>query len=288
MTNNTKTRTAEDQRRDSREQEKIDDRVSLGATGIYEVIEREGVEELERPASSLWWSGVAAGIAISMSVVSEAFFRHFLPDTHWRPLVENFGYCVGFVIVIHGRMQLFTEHTITVILPLLAKYSNKLLWATVRLWSIVLGANLVGTMAMALALCYGNIMLPQFVDAAMALSHHFAEKTPAEALLHGIPAGFLIAALVWIMPNTSNKLFAVILLTYLIALGDFAHVVAGSTEVFMLLVTGEIGVVKAVFGLILPALIGNIIGGSCLFTVLAYGQIHEEIDENEEIEGMED
>lgn len=281
----------EEREQKQRRERKIEEKVSLGAPSIYKVIEKEGVEELERPAVSLWWSGVAAGIAISMSVVSEAFLHHYLPDAPWRPLVENFGYCIGFIIVIHGRMQLFTEHTITVILPLVTKFSRKLLWATTRLWGIVLAANLVGTFLAALAIYHGNIMIPEFVEASMALSHHFAEKTPMEALLHGIPAGFLIAALVWCMPNTGSKLPMIILLTYLIALGEFAHVVAGSTEVFLLLIAGEINIASAVFGLILPALIGNIIGGSGLFTMLAYGQIQEEIekeDDGEEIVELEE
>ena len=278
MTQDNKTPSQEAKEKRGQE-EKIDDHVSLGAPSIYKVIAREGIEELERPAISLWWSGVAAGIAISMSVLVEAFFHHYLPDEPWRPLIENFGYCVGFVIVILGRMQLFTENTITVILPLLSKFSPGLLWITARLWGIVFCANMLGTLIAAIAIYHGGIVMPEFIDASLALSHHFAQKTALQSLLHGIPAGFLIAVLVWILPNTDGaKVLVIILMTYLIALGEFAHVIAGSTELFLLIISGDMSIGKAVFGLLLPTLAGNIIGGTGLFTMLAYGQVHEEID----------
>ena len=66
-------------------------------------------------------------------------------------------------------------------------------------------------------------------------------------------------------------------MTYLIAIGHFAHVIVGSAEVFLLLVDGEIGVVRAFMGYLFPALLGNVIGGTALFSVLAYAQVREEI-----------
>jgi formate/nitrite transporter FocA (FNT family) len=85
---------------------------------IYEVVRRLGDEEMERPAISLWWSGVAAGLSISFSLLAQAILQAHLPDTAWRPLVSSFGYCVGFLMVVLGNQQLFTESTITVVLPL--------------------------------------------------------------------------------------------------------------------------------------------------------------------------
>ena len=72
----------------------------------FEAISRDGEEELARSALSLWWSALAAGLAISMSVLGKAFFYESLPEAPWRGLVSNLGYAFGFLIVILGRMQL--------------------------------------------------------------------------------------------------------------------------------------------------------------------------------------
>ena len=113
---------------------------------IYEVVRRLGDEEMERPATSLWWSGVAAGLSISFSLLAQAILQSHLPDTPWRPLVAGFGYCVGFLMVVLGRQQLFTESTITVVLPVFKDIHLANVWRMLRLWAIVLVANLAGTL----------------------------------------------------------------------------------------------------------------------------------------------
>src|SRR5665647_3234933 len=72
---------------------------------IYEVVRRIGDEEMARPATSLWWSGVAAGLSMGFSLVAQAILETHLPDTPWRPLVSGFGYCVGFLMTVLGRQQ---------------------------------------------------------------------------------------------------------------------------------------------------------------------------------------
>lgn len=256
----------------------VEKRQRLRAPVVYEIIRKEGEEELARPFSSLWWSGIAAGVAISTSVVAEGLLHQGLPDTSWRPLVENFGYCIGFLIVILGRLQLFTENTITAVLPLAAKHTRSDYLSTARLWSTVFAANLVGTFAFAVATTYAGIFPAEQIEAFHAISHHLMQKTSSEMLLHAVPAGFLIAALVWMMPSAEGSEFWVIVtVTYLIALGDFAHVIAGSAEAFLLLLSGDIGLGKTLFGFLLPAFIGNVIGGTALFAVLAYAQVKEEV-----------
>lgn len=263
----------------SEDHKDVDDNLGLRAPVVYEIVRRTGEEELRRPSLSLWWSGVAAGVALSTSVYCEGFLHNVLPDAPWRPAVENFGYCLGFLIVILGRFQLFTENTITVILPLLAQRTWSNLGKVARLWTIVFIANMAGSLVSAGLAVFGQVAEAEQLAGALEISRHFAEKGPWETLRHGIPAGFFIAALVWILPNAKGSEFWVIVaVTYAIALGDFAHVVAGSTEVFLLMLIGELGVVQTLFAYILPALIGNVIGGTVLFSLIAYGQVSAEID----------
>ena len=258
----------------------VDEHRRLKAPVVYEIIRQEGVEELDRPLRSLWWSGFAAGLAISTSVYAEAFLHALLPDTEWRPLVENFGYCTGFLIVILGRLQLFTENTITVVLPLLADWSRSILLRVARLWSVVLLANIAGTLASAALVMYVGILGADQVSASLEVSRHFADKSSLEILQLGIPAGFLVAALVWVLPSSKGSEFWMILtLTYVIAVGDLAHVIAGSTEIFLLVFAGEVHAVQAIWSFVLPAFVGNVIGGTGLFALIAYGQVRLELEE---------
>ncbi len=263
---------------DAKERADVKARRAVRAPVLYEITRQSGVEELERPVVSLWWSGIAAGLAISASIYCEGLFRLHLPDAAWRPLVENLGYTVGFLIVIMSRFQLFTEQTVTAILPLLSDWTRRNLWRTARLWIVVLVANLAGAFAAAAFGAYSPGTGSEKLAAFLALSQHFADRTFVELLVQGIPAGFLMAALAWMMPNSEgSKFWVIIVITYVIALGDFTHVVAGSVEVFLLLLAGNIGIAQAFGGLIFPALVGNILGGAVLFSVIAYAQVSEEM-----------
>src|ERR1700749_2183858 len=101
---------------------------------IYEIVRRQGEEEMARPIVSLWWSGVAAGLSISFSLLAQAILQTRLPDASWRPVVADFGYSVGFVMVVMSRQQLFTETTVTAVLPIMADTSLRNVVLLARMW----------------------------------------------------------------------------------------------------------------------------------------------------------
>jgi formate/nitrite transporter FocA (FNT family) len=261
------------------EKEDVEERVRLRTPVVYEIVRQEGDVELGRPASSLLWSGVAAGLSIGFSVVAEATLHAYLPDAPWRPLVENFGYCVGFLIVILAHQQLFTENTLTAVLPFFAEPGRKKLIAVLRLWVIVFAANGIGAFLFAAFSTWTPAIGPDIFTAMLEMSRHMMENSWWEMLVRGIVAGWLIAAVVWIMPTAEGAEFWVItLLTYLIAAGDFTHVVAGSVEAFLLVFQGELSIVGLVFGFTVPVFIGNVLGGTVLFAMISYAQVKEEMD----------
>ncbi len=250
----------------------------LSARLVYEIIRRDGTEELERPTSSLVWSGLAAGIIISFSVLSMAVFRANLPETSARTLIETLGYSVGFVIVILGRLQLFTENTITTVIPLMRHPTWSNFRAVARLWGIVLAANVAGTVIAAAFMAMSAAITADVLSAVGEISHHMMSLSPVEMFARGIPAGILVAALVWMLPSSGGNAFWVIVsFTWLIAAGGFTHVVAGSTEAAYLVLTGGTGVADAVFGFFLPVLAGNVVGGTLVFAMLAHAQVRCEI-----------
>jgi formate-nitrite transporter family protein len=260
------------------EEETVSKASALPSKLIYEIIRREGQEELTRTNRSLIWSGLAAGLMMSFSVLGEAIFRSYLPDVPQSFLVENIGYSFGFLLVIMGRLQLFTENTITTVFPFLDDPCWACGMATLRLWSIVLVANVIGAF-MAAAVMYHTSAVPEDIKPAiLSLSEHATGMGAWETFMRGIPAGILVAALVWSMPQASGSRIWIILgFTWLIAAGDFTHVIAGSVEMAYLVVGGHLGFSPAVFGFFLPVLAGNIVGGTAIFTMVAYGGVADEI-----------
>jgi formate/nitrite transporter FocA (FNT family) len=257
--------------------EDVIERLRLASPIIYEIISSEGQEELSRPLQSLAWSGLVAGIAISFSLLGEGFLRAHLPPGGDFFLLENFGYTLGFLIVVLGRFQLFTENTVTVVLPLLEHKKLGNLLDTLKLWAVVLATNFAGTFLVAFLMTKFSFIETEQVGIMVDISRHAVEKDPAIIFQQAIPAGFLMASMVWMLPSSKGTHFWVIMLmSYLIAIGDFAHVVAGSAEAFLLLLHGIISV-KAAALFLLAACAGNIVGGTGLFALLAYAQVKEEM-----------
>jgi formate/nitrite transporter FocA (FNT family) len=278
LTGRTKTRPDDDPGITEREIEDVEAHSSPRSPVIYEIVSRLGEEEMARPAMSLWWSGIAAGLSISFSLLAQAVLEAHLPDAPWRPLVSSFGYSVGFIMAVMSRQQLFTENTITAILPVMARKSAGNWWKLGRLWAIVLAANLAGTLVAALFCTWNPTLAPSLYEPMLAISRHLLSEDWAEMFFGAITAGFLIAAMVWMIPSAETAQFYVItLMTYLIAVGGFVHIVAGSIEGFLLVLHGEAGIWWLIGSFLAPVLLGNVIGGTALFALIAYAQVMQEI-----------
>jgi formate/nitrite transporter FocA (FNT family) len=241
---------------------------------IYRSVRQDGEYALEQSSVELMWSGLAAGISMGFSLVAEGLIRAHLPDVGWAPLVSKFGYAAGFLIVILGRQQLFTEQTLSAMLPLLARNPRIGTVSNVaRLWAVVLLSNIVGTALIAAATALTSAFPPHVHTAfshigQAALSHGFGTT-----FVRGVYAGFLIAVMVWLLPGAdAARLWIVVLLTYVIGLGAFSHIVAGSAECFYVIFTGQRGLGDYIVGFFVPALIGNTLGGVVFVASLAHAQ----------------
>ncbi|MDB5670327.1 MAG: formate/nitrite transporter family protein [Alphaproteobacteria bacterium] len=260
------------------ELEDIEERSAPAAKIVHAAVSKQGEDELARPAGSLFWSGTAAGIAIISSVVAQAAIGRGMPEAPWKEAVTAFGYALGFMIVILGRMQLFTEQTMVAVLPFAKSPSLSCLGRVARLWSIVLVGNMVGAAGVAALVVFGRTQSPDMLSAMLRISAKLLDRSALDTFLQAIPAGFLIASIAWIRSAAVDVSFSIVLvLTYTIAAGGFAHVVAGASEAFLLLWAGKAGLAWVLGGFILPALAGNIVGGTGLFAMLAHAQVKDEI-----------
>lgn len=247
------------------------ERQAVSVDVVHEAIRLEGEEELKRSAQALWWSGLGAGLSMGFSMVGVALFRTHLPDAPWRPMVADLGYTLGFLIVILGRQQLFTENTLTPVLPVLRDRSK--LPAMLKLWTIVLVANLVGAFLFALVASCTELFAVDVRAAFAALGMEALEPSFGLAVLRAIFAGWLIALVIWLLPSAdSAKFWVIVTLTYFVALGKFGHAIAGSVDVFSLVVNGSASVGDYFGRFLLPTLLGNIIGGVSLVALINHAQ----------------
>jgi formate/nitrite transporter FocA (FNT family) len=258
----------------SKDKKEAEKRVAVTALVVHEAIRKQGEEELERTPSALAWSGFAAGLSMCFSLIAEGLIRSHLPDTAWRPLLVSLGYPFGYLIVIIGRQQLFTENTLTAVIPVLAHRNMATLVPMLRLWIIVLAANLAGAHLGAWTLANVHVFPPEVERAFGEIGRDAAAVMPGVAILKGVLAGWLIAMVVWMLASERSGHVAIIaILTYAVGLGQFPHVIAGSIEVLYLAMSGSSSWSHWALTYFLPTLLGNILGGVSLVSVLNHAQV---------------
>ena len=246
---------------------------------LHEIIRREGEQELARGLTALGLSSVAAGLSMGFSMLARGLLHSHLPDFPGRLLVDNFGYCLGYLVVILARQQLFTENTMTAVLPLMTSPSLHQFGRLLRLWSVVLLGNLIGAALFA----YGVLHLQQFDSATNAAFVSFGkevmENSPLQMFTKGILAGWLIATLVWLLPSVEqSKIAIIVIITYVIAIGGFTHIIVGSIETLYLVFAGDLSLSDYALRFALPTLAGNIVGGSFIFALISHAQVRSDTE----------
>lgn len=257
-----------------KQKEEAEERTSVSVDVVHEAIRRDGDEELARSISALAWSGLAAGMSMGFSFVAEALLYAHLPAANWRNLVVCLGYPLGFLIVIIGRQQLFTENTLLAIIPLLARRNVSTFLLVMRLWIVVLLANMVGAHIFAWVIANTPMFQPDVQKAFLELATQAVQVSFGAAILRGIFAGWLIALVVWMLAATdTGRVPIIFLMTYVVGLGSFTHIIAGAVEVLFLPMAGAASWTSVASGYLVPTLLGNIIGGTALTAAINHAQV---------------
>ncbi|MDU5729978.1 MAG: formate/nitrite transporter family protein [Citrobacter freundii] len=236
-----------------------EDRLPSRAMAIHEHIRQDGEKEMERDAMALLWSAIAAGLSMGASLLAKGIFHVQLEGVPGGFLLENLGYTFGFIIVIMARQQLFTENTVT-------------------LWSVVLLGNIIGTGVAAWAFEHMPIFDEETRDAFVKIGMDVMKNSPVEMFSNAIISGWLIATMVWMFPAAgAAKIVVIILMTWLIALGDTTHIVVGSVEILYLVFNGTLHWSDFFWPFALPTLAGNICGGTFIFALMSHAQIRNDM-----------
>jgi formate-nitrite transporter family protein len=262
--------------------EEVEQRQRPRSAVIYETIRREGEEELQRNSPALFWSAIAAGGSMSFSMITMGVLQAHLPDSPWRHLVGAWGYTLGFLIVILGRQQLFTENTLTPLLPMFYEPKAARLANIARLWAVVLIGNLIAACAAGALIAFSGAFpadtLKAFDEIARTSALHPFWTLFAKAIF----AGWLIALMVWLLPMAENAaLFVILIITYVIGVADLAHIIAGSVDAFYGAWHGAIGW-GDVLAFIVPTLLGNCVGGVAFVAAVSTAEITSDDEHRDE------
>jgi formate/nitrite transporter FocA (FNT family) len=262
------------------EEEEVRKRTALRAAVVFETVRREGETELTRPVVALAFSGLAAGLSMGFSLVGTGILHAYLPTAPWRPVVEALGYTLGFLIVIMGRQQLFTENTLTAILPVLDDPDKpKKLGQMSRLWGIVLFTNLIGAAVFAYVCARTSIFPTEIKTAFLQVGLTALHPTFGEIFGRGILAGWLIALMVWLLPAANpQRLWVIIIITWLVGVAGMSHVIAGSVEALYAVAAGAWPWTLFITNFLIPVFLGNCVGGVLLVAILNYGQVVPEAE----------
>ena len=234
--------------------------------------------ELDSSNTYLFWSGLGAGGAIGLTFIARIVFTDAAGEAE-PGLLGNLLYPVGFLIIVLGRYQLFTENTLPPVILLLTKlasFANLL-----RLWGVVLVANLIGAIGVAALIAYFDEFNAQRVVLAIEVGRHAYETPLAQLVSKGILAGWVVAAMVWLVHcgrDTVSKILFVFLLMYFVGVGGFLHVITSSVEVFYLSFRTDVPFWPLFPEFLAPVLLGNVIGGVASVALLNYAQFAEHED----------
>jgi formate/nitrite transporter FocA (FNT family) len=263
------------------QQQEIEDQSRPNAALIHETIRAEGTSELERDAWPLALSALAAGLSMGFSLIVEGKLHSLMPEGYLRDLVSPLGYTVGFLIVVLGRQQLFTENTITPMLPLLHNRDARTLLQVVRLWAIVLAGNLVGAVLAATAIAHAGAFDASLLKVFDDIGRGTVQEAFHVTFVRGIYAGWMIALMVWLLPGAeTSRTLIIIIITYIVAVMKFSHVIAGTVDCAFAVERGIATPFQFAWCFFAPTLLGNIFGGVALVAALNYGQVAPEIGAN--------
>ena len=247
---------------------------SKTARRIYYDIIEDGRMNLGRASLGLAFSGFAAGLNISFGAM--AMFS-VAATTGGVGLTAMAIYPLGFLIVVLGRAQLFTETTvIPVTVVLQEKQKRKYLFNLLRLWGVVLSANILGALVAAAALSLTQVLDSRAFALLLGEVEHKMESGFIEIALFAVYGGWVVALMAWLVAaaqDTIGRAFVIWVTAILIPAGALPHSVAGSAEVLVGVFAGKVLVVEYFWEFLIPVVLGNTIGGVFLVSILNYGQV---------------
>ncbi|MFT4921273.1 MAG: formate/nitrite transporter FocA (FNT family) [Haloarculaceae archaeon] len=250
---------------------------------IFQRIVAAADEEITSGSRELFFSALAAGFAITITFL---LYASLTASTGGDPVVSALLYPLGFIYIIIGGYQLYTENTLPPVALTLERLAS--IPALLRNWTVVLAGNFAGGALGAAALAYGNVLSPDGAAAALDLAQKGIKTSPASLFVKAAFAGLIVAGVVWVeyaSRDTISRIAVVYLAFLAIPLGGLFHVVVSFTEMLYLVFHDDIALLLGLREFVIPVLLGNTFGGIVLVTVVNYFQTTESRLESARFEG---
>ena len=248
----------------------------FSADEIFQRVVATADEEFDRSFRLLFLSGLAAGFAMSLSFVGVASLTALLGDDGSASAAGYLLYPLGFLFVVLGSYQLFTENTLTPVTLVLTRIAS--IPALLRVWGVVFAANVLGVAASAYVLANTGVLSPEAAAAASEIGRHFFELSWADIFWKGVFAGVLIAGMVWLIHaarDTAARVLVVFALAYAVGAAELAHCIVGSAETLYVVFNGEESLWAFLSHFLAPATLGNTVGGVVFVALLNYSQTRD-------------
>ena len=245
------------------------------AAEIYERVEENGEDELARSSTALAFSGLGAGIAMGLSGLGVAGALGVLGLGDWERFAASIFYPIGFIAVIVGRAQLFTENTLYPVVLVLDRRDRSTFAETLRLWGIVFVTNVVGTLVFAVLAIRGGGLDPKIAHHLVTLGEDAANHGWLHVFVSGVFGGWLVALVAWLVHASQRTIAQIVIiwmLTFMLGVAHFAHCIASSGEILSSVVNGTTRP-GAYLAWLAAATLGNIVGGVGIVSLLNYGQV---------------
>jgi formate/nitrite transporter FocA (FNT family) len=235
-----------------------------------------GLKEHKRSDLGLFLSSLSAGLEVGFSIlIIGIIYTLFKDESSFGQLTLMMAlfYPIGYIFVIIGRSELFTEHTTLATLPVLNGETT--LRSLAKLWIIIYVGNLIG------GYIFGSISL--FFNSEMHLigkdffyfvSEKMLKYSVSATLISAIMAGWLMGMLSWLLSaaqDTFSRIVMIFLVTFIISIAGLHHCIVGSIEVFMAFFAEANHISwQQFFKFQVLATLGNIIGGVFLVAVIKF------------------
>ncbi|TYL37613.1 hypothetical protein CV102_16800 [Natronococcus pandeyae] len=252
---------------------------------VFQRIIAAADDEIDTGLRELFFSALAAGFAITLTFL---IYASMYAEYDGDPILSGLLYPIGFIYIILGGYQLYTENTLPPVALVLERLAS--LPALLRVWTVVLIGNFVGGTFGALVLAFTGVFSPEASIAATDIAMKGMETPFWDLFFKGAFAGLIVAGVVWLdfaSRDTITRFFLVYMAFLMIPFADLFHVVVSFTEVMYLVFNGQVALYAGMSQFVLPVLLGNTIGGVLLVTVVNYFQTTERRLEDARRDGAE-
>lgn len=243
------------------------------AEQILQAVIENARDELSRGTISLLFSGLAGGLSMGLTGLAVALAISYLGTGPIQEFFSFFFYPIGFIVVVIGRAQLFTENTLFPVVLVLDERKHVL--NTLRLWSAVFISNIAGAVFFGWLVMKTGALSPNFADALAGLGVQAADGHFTLIFAKAVIGGWMIALVAWMVTAshwTIGQIAVTWLLTFIVGAGHFSHCIASSAEIVAAIMSGHLHF-SNYFQWLLPATLGNIVGGVFMVSLLNFGQV---------------